>query len=81
MDWSALIRTNVFPFFILLRVSGPPATTRSHPKIKSASPLSFNSFEHPNDVRIHSHQQRVKKDGKSQILLAPASVTLLKFEK
>ena len=50
-------------------------------EIKSASPLSFNSFEHSNDVRIHSHQQRVKKDGKSQILLAPASVTLLKFEK
>jgi alpha-N-arabinofuranosidase len=55
--------------------------TISMKEIKASSPLSFNSFEHPADVRIHQRNFVVNAENGYQITLSPASVNLCKFSK
>jgi alpha-N-arabinofuranosidase len=56
-------------------------SSMSRREISAISPLSFNSFEHPKEVRIHNRSSLSLKENKISFLLSPASVTLCKFTK
>ncbi|MHC1741103.1 MAG: alpha-N-arabinofuranosidase [Anaerolineaceae bacterium] len=56
-------------------------TVTSAKEIRSASPVSYNSFSHPGSVRIHKDNLVTKMGNSYQIRLSPASVAFCKFQK